>query len=238
MDGSMPIRHTVILVLLLVAPLFGATIYSDRATFLAAVPTPIVENFEAATITSGTVVSIPSPLDALTNNAVFASGSIVSGLQLTGSTGFDVSSDFFSNNTSVAVFLRNSGAEMTIRFLNGASAVGLDFYSNFSEGPTSPVTAFDAQGGLIATQNLDLTSNGVFFGIASNTPIAQLNFRLLNTGGTFGVDNIAFVEAASVPEPSSGLLIFSTLLALSVTLKLKRPKAIHERIAVRSEQKP
>ncbi len=203
---------------LLPAGCFGsAVIYTSRAAFNLAAPyAGATEDFEDAAIAPGAVLSTASPLDSLTNNSIFATGSIMTGLRLSSSGGFYVSNGFFSSPT-IAVYTANERTPLTISFPNGGvTALGLDLYSSFSEGPASPIAAYDADGNLIAQTDIAMFASGVFFGIVSTTPIDHLIYTVSDSSTLIGVDDITFgSDVTATPEPAAMLLTAAGLLALA-----------------------
>lgn len=202
------------------APAQAAAVYTtDFAAFNAANPDLAFEDFEAANLAPGGVEFMPGPLNAATNNSVFAAGSVRPGFSLEGSEGgrLYVSRDVGGNsgaNISSSLLLEN----IFIHFAAGVTAVGLDLMQwNGSTGGWR-IEAYDASDTLLGAFSVGTDS---FVGITAREGIARLLLDKPNSGGV--IDNLRFGTAGgTVPLPSSLALAALALLVLRAGLQ-RRP---------------
>lgn len=217
-----------------VAPRGSLIVYQDRAAFDAAFPTAgqTCEDFETNLGGDGLILGFPAPLDASTDNAVFAAGSIipdlsfeddplndanggsVDGLVFAGATIFGTPSDVVLANTFVD--------SLNMNILTPRTAVAADVLS-FTAGGTATISVFDISDNLLGTVNVAAgPAVPGFVGVSSPVAIGRVNVSSVEGGGADeaeGFDNICLagaVETAAVPTLSRGglLLMLMALAAL------------------------
>jgi hypothetical protein len=200
------------------------------------------EDFETNLFNDGEIIGFPAPLDATTDNAQFAAGSIIpgltiqdnplndagggsaSGLVAVGATTFGSPSDIVLANTFVD--------SLDLLIAPGISAVAMDVFS-FTAGGTATVTFFDATDTQIGS--IDVAAGpaaGGFIGVSSPVAIARINIISRDGAGADeaeGADNICLAaggpdipETAPVPAMSAvGLAAMALLLAVLAMVVLR-----------------
>jgi len=211
----------------LTAPAFAQlTAVPDRASFDAAFPTAVLEDFEEAAVPNGRAANLDvDSIDANTtatdvsfNNlgTVFVPGDIAPGLRVgVADAPFPdnllVTSPGFANYTSHAISYTDpftAEPEITIDFLAASNlAFALDVTGN-PAGTLVDVEVFDANGSLGLFQ-VSGTGAGTFIGFASTTSVTRVTLTGVDSNDFFGVDNIAFIPAPG----SAGLLGLAGLAA-------------------------
>jgi hypothetical protein len=197
----------------------AASYTADYAAFVAANPGLSLEGFEAASLPSGTDTAVAGPLNATTNNGVFASGSVLPGFSIEGVGGGElyVSRDLGGNtgaNVSTNVFTEN----LFIRFAAGVTAVGLDLMQWYGNDGGWGVEAYDAADNLLVSFS---TGEGGFIGITATEGIARLLLDKPDSGAV--IDNLRFGTAGgTVAAPSSLALAGLGLLALHAGAQRRR----------------
>jgi RTX calcium-binding nonapeptide repeat (4 copies)/GEVED domain/Bacterial pre-peptidase C-terminal domain len=172
----------------------GTTI-ATRGEFDSLVSGVVTETFERANFT-GSGTSFTGPLNASTNNTVFATGSIVSGLtvQTVGSTSmFAYGAGYYGTNNPVTKAVGANFASSSLDLLFSAgniNAVGLDLFGS-GAGQNVTYTAYNSSGTVLSTGTVTtVAQNGVFLGLITSQPIARLS---LNNASLYEiVDNISF----------------------------------------------
>jgi hypothetical protein len=178
------------------APIFT----TNEAAFLLANPGLALEDFENANLASGTDTSIASPLNSATNNAIFATVSVIPGFSLaTTSGGVYVSRDF-AGNTGANVSSNVFAADMNVTFGPAVTAIGIDLKQWNGQNGGWTVEVYDINDVLLGSF---ATNAGSFVGITSTDAIARMFLNKPNSGAV--IDNLRF-GAAAVPEPSMLLL--------------------------------
>lgn len=182
------------------------TFYGSRASFNAAIPGAVVEDFELANIPLGGTASIPSPLDKTTNNAVFSTGSIKDGVKFVGQNdpGFE---GFFLGNGFGPYLTKGLSSDFTgtgiasVFTAGNVRSVGIDILQNFGTGLTE-VQIFGTSG-LLHSEWVNVTNwQGTFYGFTSTDIVTKVVvYDGLIFSGYDGVDNVAFSTA--VPEPAT-----------------------------------
>jgi len=204
-------------------------IYPNRASFDAAHPDAVLEDFEEANVADGTWGTMVNPLDSSTNNDIFSPGDIIDGLRLRGlrlrvGTGtapdnMVVSSPGVANYVSHAISydsVSTSKPEITIELLGGdVIAFAVDLTSNPS-GNNLDVELFSGATSLGVSTVNNVQGSGTFFGALSDAgPITRVTVQ--SQGDWFGVDNIALADV--IPEPAT-----LSLLGLGALALLRRRK--------------
>ena len=205
--------------------------FPDRASFDAAYPDQVCEDFEDGNIMDGDIVGFPAPLDENTDNAVFPAGSIIPGMTIAdnpindsdgsgsanglvgiGATAFGTPSDLVVANTFVD--------SIDYTFAAGQRAFAFDVFS-FTAGGTATVNIFDAADTMIGSFSVAAgTSTGGFIGFDSPVDVGRINISSVDGTGADeaeGADNIclgaALPATQSVPA-MSGLGLLLLILAL------------------------
>ena len=212
--------------ILFASPAHATTItFGTRAAFNLAAPGLPIEDFEEAAVAAGGVATIPDPLSSATNNAVFATGTILPGLTLSTPDAHNpddlaVAGAGFASNPSKAVYANFFTDTLDLTFA-GTNAVGLDILSAFS-GSTIRISVFGAGNALLGTFDIFAPNSGAFFGVVNDAGlITRINLSSLS-GEAEAADNVAFGTAATaVPEPGTLLLLGSALTLLGVKLRRK-----------------
>lgn len=191
----------------------GLIFYTSQATFAAEHPGLLVEDFESARLSNGSIRLIDSPLNASTDNEYFAPGSIRPGLSIsavpvmTTATNLLVVGRNSIPGASKAVGANVSSNSLDIAFSPGSGAVGLVMISG-NQGrflsDTFEVSIYGASG-LLGIRVVPIAGINTYFGVASTTEVItriNINSIAILEGFEF-VDDVAFGPAAAVPEPSS-----------------------------------
>lgn len=183
-------------------------IYPDRATFDAAHPDAVFEDFEEANVPDGGWKTMVNPLDSSTDNDIFSPGDIIEGLRITVGTGgaadnMFVSSPGFANYVSHAIsysWANTSRPEITIDLLDGdVIAFATDLTSNPS-GLDLDLELFSGATSLGVYTVNNVQGSGTFFGALSDaSPITRVTVQ--SQGYYFGVDDIALADR--IPEPAT-----------------------------------
>jgi hypothetical protein len=192
----------------------GLIYYTDRAVFDAANPGLLIEDFEDGIIADGAVAGFDGPLDTTTNNALFAPGDILPGIQ------FD--SAFDGNNLALIGDQRFGASQQTnwvgintfvddgtvISLDGGFDALGMDLFATQGPGATSndtfDIDIYDADG-LIESTTIAVSDLGSFWGVSSDMgPITSI---VISSQSDYAelFDNVAFGSAA-IPEPTAALV--------------------------------
>ena len=184
------------------APLAHAatlTFYPSRSAFTAAEPGLKVQSFAAANLLGQTSVTQASPLNATTNDAVFARGAILPGLVIAtlhpGSrtnalivyAGGPVGTTSVGNNWF--------GDTLAEKFSPAVSAVAEDVFANTSAGTSfaGSITAqfFSGTRSLGARTFTEASGGSVFIGASSTSPITSVRI-------TWASDNDATTYASTI----------------------------------------
>jgi hypothetical protein len=184
----------------------GAVTYYDRADFNADAPGLPVEDWEAGHV-SGPFVFCTPPLNAMSNDACFLPGEILSGLEYRdvplggGSDHVGLGAAGLFSMPSKFVYANYSVDSSDLVFTPTVTAVGLDISGN-AVGATILLSAYDANDTLILTDTTSMGDIGsiAFWGVISSVPIRRLN---VNMGSSEFVDNIAFGGAVPPITPTA-----------------------------------
>ena len=202
------------------------TFYGDRPTFDATFPGLPIEDFENGFAPPGGIQTCPSPIDENTNNACFAPGGILPGIEFA-TTGPGGAIDFvlmgagFFGNASQAIVANYFVESTIINFPpDTVGAVGFDCHSIFSAS-TATIDIFGPTGPLGST-TASCTNAGAFFGVSSTvTSITQILIDS-QTDQAEGYDNVAFGAGAVPTMPSWAMLVLVLVLLAIPTVLLRR----------------
>jgi hypothetical protein len=118
------------------------TFFTDRTVFNSAAIGLVTEDFDEAILSGGAAAAMSNPLDAATNNTIFSTGDIVSGLRISvaefnSSTVLGIFGTGFGGIVaSKSVFGNNAFTSLNLSLLNGATtAVGFDLLTYSVGGP-------------------------------------------------------------------------------------------------------
>jgi hypothetical protein len=214
----------------------GIIFFTNEAAFDAATGALSTQTFTSANVT-GNAVAIANPLNSATNNAVFATGSILAGLSISSSAehaGQDlgVAGVGAFGNVNKAVFNNFGGDTLELTFASGVSAVGFSYFNPVSSNVDVSVTAPGGAslGSQVATTNP--TGGPSFFGIVATGGSVIGQVGLLGDSGIStdfdfaGVDRIVFAGTTSVPAPEpTGLVLLGTGAAAIALRSLRRLSA-------------
>ena len=205
------------------------TLFSDRTSFENSINGILTEGFEEANVTT----SFAGPLNSSTNNGIFSTGDILSGITFSASSGnlYTAAPGQSSNPTQALGQNSPASASFDITFDQGVNAVAFDIFQNSGLGSQTGVpqdylvSLFNGTTN-IADFNVTALSGqaGGFFGVSTNIP-NQITSVSINNSSLFEVvDNVSFSSepVQDVPEP---LTILGTSVALGLGTLMKRRKS-------------
>ncbi len=215
-------------------------LFYNESDFMSAAPYVAVETFEEAipefTAAGADQARVTGTLDANTDNGVFSPGDILPGLAVTGvifhgrttSLTIFTGTDFFAMNGDTAVIPSNDAYAIQVDFNPTVTAVGLNLIFETPSQDNAGITFFDENGDIVLGE-LEIT-DWTYLGViaeAGDASISRLLFDNpfgINTGRFEAIDNVAFGNSTSVPEPST--LLMSLLgLGLLWRKESKEPEA-------------
>lgn len=210
------------------APAQAALMFFDnRADFeLASGLSGITEDFEEANISPGNVSPNANPLSAITNDGIFSSGDIASGLSVSASAGsLSTLGEGVAGTTKMvgAVF---APAELSLSFGPTATAIGFDLFSTFLGGGSDDfqIQLFSDTGTLLGSTNASGVNRttATFFGVISSTDaVARVNIQ--GVQATEVIDNITFGNAvAQLAEPGTLALFGLGLLGIGAAARRRQ----------------
>ncbi|MBL8333849.1 MAG: PEP-CTERM sorting domain-containing protein [Rubrivivax sp.] len=174
----------------------AATFTTDFAAFNAANPGLAVETFEAANVPSGQDRVFDGPLNAATNTAEFAAGSVLGGFSISTTAGDIYAARDFGGNPGATISSNLFGENLNIGFAPGVTAIGIDLLQWQGHNDGWRLEAFDAANVSLGSFG---TNGGSFVGLVSDVAVARLFLDKPDSGAV--IDNLRF-GAAQVPEPS------------------------------------
>jgi hypothetical protein len=209
-----------------VSPGSPIVFYTSRPSFNTAEPGLPIEGFSNADITAGSIELQASPLSGATNDSIFSTGSVLSGLSVSASSGLIVYGDGAITGGTKSVATNSFGDTLVLTFAGGVSAVGTDVFAASSPGQTlaGNITETVYHGSTVIGSKTVSEVKGAFGFIGvSSAASAITSVTLLYTtddASTFA-DNIAFgSQTSSVPEPST--LALSALAAVLFAIASSR----------------
>lgn len=205
--------------------------YVDRSAFNLANPGLPLEGFQNAN--TGTA-PFTGPLNSTTNNASFSPGDILPGITFVdnpgpGSSGMFVAGPGQSSNPTTAIGQNSPSTDaLDILLSPGVTAIAFDIFQNFGGGSQSgvtqlyPISVFGSSG-LLGSFTASVPSGQAgFFGVSSTNP-GEITRVSINLTTAFDViDNVAFGGSASIPEPSTLLLLCTGLFGLAAVQRKRK----------------
>lgn len=188
------------------------TIYTDQASFLAAISAPATDTFNNLSITSST----PSPLNR-------TAGSY--GYRATVST-----TSFFGAGTNADHWLSTNTATDTITLTNftggvygvGGNFFGSDINGSFAAGSVT-LTATDASG--TQTHTIVGASTGSFLGFVSDTGVTNVTLAAVQPNSNFlwpTANNVILGgQLAPVPEPATWAMMIAGFGLIGASMRRK-----------------
>lgn len=227
----------------------GSTSTSDQAAFLAAHPALSTEGFEAAQLYNGQVYGFSGPLTSATNNGVFTTGSILSGLSIAqinsngDATVLALGAGTIPGSSKV-VGLDSLSGTLELTFGQPQFAVGFNLLASVQAGVVSSdvfdVLVYSASG-LIDSFKVNVSGINTFLGIMETQSFNRIDITSDTSSTVVFVDNITFTPTpaaapptTAVPEPSSLILVAVGLAAPLISLRKRRHAAGGARIGART----
>lgn len=196
------------------APVGGPVYYADRATFEADNPGLPIEDFEDTLVAPGAVLGCPAPFDASTNNACFATGTILPGLAVQDNPLNDTGGGDPNGLATLGVGFAGAASDQVVAntfvdsfelvFDPPVTAVGGELVHYTGASQTINITIFDANDVQIgSTTGTGTSGAGTFWGVFSAVPIGRVNFLSVAPAGdgAEGMDNITFGTATGCTAP-------------------------------------
>lgn len=167
------------------------TVFDNEGEFLAAAEGPITrESFEEGNVAAGEVLVCLDPYDAATDDACWDPGDIAPRLQVSSSSGSGVAllGPGVAGNESIVTGADTFTDNTQLSFTEGGIfALAVDLRSNQEE--TIELRLIDGKGVIVATEQLDVTTEPTFWGVVTQDPFSRLEVVSLN--GEL-VDNVRF----------------------------------------------
>jgi len=210
----------------LVAPLANASVmfYTDRTTFDAAAPSLPIEDFMTSVVDPFSAIACTGAFNSSTNNDCYAPGDILAGIEVLAIGGGSLEMVVLTAGAR-GVPSDMVGPDITDETkinLNDANAIGFDVYDPNGEG-SSLLVSILGSGGLLDSTSLVLNGlTPVFFGAIATEPIASVTLDDDGTRGGELIDDAAFGNTVSVPEPATVLLMGLGLAGLGFARRRRR----------------
>ena len=197
----------------------AAVFTTNLAAFTAANAGLTVEGFENAAVASGTDTAFTGPVDAATNNGIFATNSVAAGFSITAGENLVYVSRDFGGNTGANVSSNLFGENINIGFAPGVTAIGIDLLQWAGNNDGWAIEIYDLADTLIGSF---ATAAGSFVGVVSSVSIGRMYLDKPNSGAV--IDNLRFGAAAAVPEPGSLLLASTAIFGLGMAGRRRAPR--------------
>jgi hypothetical protein len=145
--------------------------WTDRTLFDAAFPGLPTEDWSGTSVAAGAISSCTPPLNSTTNDACFATGTVLPGIELavnvtTGGGDYVVIGAGAFGNTNVIVGPNSFVDNLVLNFNPAVRAVGFDVVNPLTPGVTYTVEIF-GPGGSLGTTTVTDGSEGNFWGVDS-----------------------------------------------------------------------
>ncbi|MEN8165481.1 MAG: hypothetical protein ABFS37_15235, partial [Acidobacteriota bacterium] len=173
------------------------TFFADRTAFETAFPGLPTEDFSATLVGGVSIVSCAVPWNSTTNNACFAPGGIMAGIELDvnmvsgGGEGVVLGIGSFGN-THVWVGPNSFNDDLVLRFDPAVRAVGFDLVNPMTAPQTHTVEIWGPSGPHGNTAVIDAAGEGNFWGVADDAE---------------GISSIVFNNADSADHSELVLLV-------------------------------
>lgn len=179
--------------------------WTDRTLFDAAFPGLPTEDWSATIVAPGTILSCTPPLNSTTNDACFATGTVLPGLELavnvtSGGGEYVVLGAGAFGNTNVLVGPNSFPDDVVLNFDPAVRAVGFDLVNPGTPGTSYSVEIFGPGGSLGTTTAID-GAEGNFWGVDS-TDIGGITSIVFDGGGlSDGAELTTLVTFGGEPVP-------------------------------------
>lgn len=181
------------------------TFWNSRAAFAAAFPGLPTEDFSGTLVAPGAVASCPPPFNSSTNNACFAAGAIMPGVEINlvvqgGGGQLVVLGVGFLGNTNVLVGPDSFADDIVFNFNPAVRAAGFDLVNPMTPGQTYNVEIF-GPGGSIGTTTATDGGEGNFWGVDA-TDVGGITSIVFNGGADGSHSELTtFVTFGGEPVP-------------------------------------
>jgi len=194
----------------------GLIVYDDRALFEADNAGLANEDFENANLASGTATAFAGTLNSLTNNSIFAAGSVIDGFSLVPEVGFVYVGNDFGGVPTVGVSSDSFAADINILFDPDVTAVGLDLFGFADNFVVTWTVTFNDN---VTIGSTIVTTPGFFGVFTSSGMISSLFLDKPDSGGV--IDNLTFGTPTVVPEPGTLALLGIGLFGMGLARRKK-----------------
>jgi hypothetical protein len=208
--------------------------YSDRDLFNAAAPGLPLETFESGLVSPGGVTLCDGPLSSASASSCFAAGTLLPGITYSAEPGTQMvvlGAGFPGvGNTSKVIGPNVFADTLDLTFMS-ANAVGFDFYPGLAAGNVA-ISIFSPANDLLGSFLINAPLGPSFFGVTSDTDfgsIGRINVASQSSSPGELIDNVAFGNVSTVPEPASLLLVGSCLLTLVLSRHWRAKKNLQRR---------
>ena len=195
----------------------GLIVYDDRALFEADNTGLATEDFENANLLSGEAFGFAGPLNSLTDNSIFAAGSVIDGFSLVPDFGEVYVGKDFGGVPTVGVSSNSFGADINLLFDPDVTAVGLDLFGFANNLVVTWTVTFNDN---VTIGSTIVTTPG-FFGVSTSSGmISSLFLNKPDSGGV--IDNLIFGTPSVVPEPGTLALLGIGLFGMGLARRRKQ----------------